>query len=111
MTSQTGLGYVKGLSVRSFHSPLPAGNSGFWSAPSSPSPKRPVPLDSEEGKTEKKGATHPTQCEAGSTRAGCPEANILFLVISLVPPGISCPYEPSFLLSLSPLCPAYAAIF
>lgn len=52
------------------------------------------------GKTGKKGVVHPIQCEAGSTRVGCPEANILFLVISFVPPGISCQSEPSALLSV-----------
>lgn len=52
------------------------------------------------GKTGKKGVVHPIQCEAGSTRVRCPEANILFLVISFVPQGISCQSEPSALLSV-----------
>lgn len=51
-------------------------------------------------KDRKKGVAHPTQCKAGSTRVGCPEANIVFLVISLGAPGISCQSEPSVLLSL-----------
>lgn len=56
ITSQTGLGLAKGLSMRSFHSLF------------SSSPKKFVPLDSKEGKTGRRGL--PTQLSARQAQQG-----------------------------------------